>query len=107
MVKGNVDHDCIRFGFYLNNQFPRKLKRDGDGYLIDKASCNAFTFDGRDNGKLSVMEDLFEWRNGATGQYSAGDTQFKRLLSINQGSGMCWKVCTLQVIPSTTTVVLP
>lgn len=90
-VKGNVNHDSIRFGFYLDNDFPRRLKRDSNGMLADKSSCDAMTADGRDNGAFTVIEDLFEWQNGATGQYSCGDIQYLRLTAVNQ-VGQYWKV---------------
>ena len=30
-IEGNVNHDCQRFGLYLDNQYPRNLKRDENG----------------------------------------------------------------------------
>lgn len=90
-VKDNVDHDCIRFGFYLDNDFPRRILRDSNGMLADKDSCNKLTPDGRDNGKFTPIEGLFEWKNGATGQYSCGDIQYVRSTFVNQ-VGQYWKV---------------
>ena len=31
-IKGNVFHDCFRFGMYPDNQYPRQLVRDQDGF---------------------------------------------------------------------------
>ena len=32
-IEGNVFHDCQRFGMYPDNQHPRDLIRDEDGYV--------------------------------------------------------------------------
>ena len=32
-IEGNVFHDCQRFGMYPDNQHPRDLVRDEDGYV--------------------------------------------------------------------------
>ena len=51
-MRGNVFHDCNRFGTYLDFQYARNLETDSDGYVIKNAygameSCNEFTNDGK------------------------------------------------------------
>jgi len=91
--KGNVVHDCNRFGLYLDNQYPRNLKRDEDGMVTDMASCQEFTSDGRDNGLVpaNVVEDEFDWHNLFVGQYSLGDVGLVRYTSINNHHPIYWK----------------
>jgi hypothetical protein len=43
-----------------------------------QATCGDWTPDGRDNGQYSPMEDTFEWKTGAQGQYTSGDIQYLR-----------------------------
>eukprot|EP00913_Durusdinium_trenchii_P018642 g17517.t3 len=81
--RGNVCHDNNRFGtrfdlfvaIYLDNQMPRNLERDSNGFVVDMGSCGEFTQDGRDNGlsPANVIEDQFDWHNDFVGQYSMGD----------------------------------
>ena len=85
VIRGNVNHDCRRFGVYPDNQHPRMLKRDADGYVTDWASCDEFTSDGGDNGvsPANVIEDSFEWHNMFVGAYALGDMQYRNLVSVN------------------------
>ena len=34
VMRGNVYHDCQRFGIYLDHQYPRRLIRDENGYVV-------------------------------------------------------------------------
>ena len=51
-MKDNVFHDCHRFGSYPDNQHPRQLERDEDGYVVKNEttgrleSCYEFKADG-------------------------------------------------------------
>jgi hypothetical protein len=92
-IKGNVEHDCGRYGLYLDYQFPRMLKLDENGLLTDPASCNALTADGKDNGVVpaNVVEDEFNWHCHHVGQYDMGDVSFVRYTSVNNFHGMYWK----------------
>mmetsp|Transcript_33320 Transcript_33320/g.59824 ORF Transcript_33320/g.59824 Transcript_33320/m.59824 type:complete len:643 (-) Transcript_33320:417-2345(-) len=91
--RGNVNHDCQRFGLYLDNQYPRYLERDNDGFVTDMGSCAEFTAEGRDNGVVpaNVIEDEFDWHNMFVGQYSMGDIAFVNLVSVNNAHAMYWK----------------
>ena len=103
---GNVCHSNERFGFYLDNNFPRKLRRSvASNGLLDRAdfeahvdnnpntfsSCDAFTESGADNGVTAVIEDQLEIGNSFSGQYALGDVQFLRWHSINNLHGIYWK----------------
>ncbi|CAE8605090.1 unnamed protein product [Polarella glacialis] len=89
--RGNTCHDCQRFGLYLDNQYPRNVEVDEDGYVTDKASCEAFTDDGRDNGVVREIRDEFNWHNMFVGQYAIGDLQFVNYTSVNNAHAMYWK----------------
>ncbi|CAE8721049.1 unnamed protein product [Polarella glacialis] len=91
--RGNVNHDCQRFGLYLDNQYPRNLERDNDGFVTDMGTCAEFTAEGRDNGVVpaNVIEDEFDWHNMFVGQYSMGDIAFVNLVSVNNAHAMYWK----------------
>ena len=43
IFKGNVFHDSGRFGLYLDNQYPRKLVRDADGFVVNDRESQGFT----------------------------------------------------------------
>eukprot|EP00933_Yihiella_yeosuensis_P028748 TRINITY_DN22577_c0_g2_i1.p1 TRINITY_DN22577_c0_g2~~TRINITY_DN22577_c0_g2_i1.p1 ORF type:complete len:1594 (+),score=244.66 TRINITY_DN22577_c0_g2_i1:990-5771(+) len=92
-IRGNVNHDCARFGLYLDNQYPRNLERDKDGFVTDMGSCAEFTSTGKDNGVVpaNVIEDEFDWHNQFVGQYSMGDIAFVRLVSVNNAHNVYWK----------------
>merc|ERR1740139_1477592 len=90
-IRDNVFHDNARFGMYLDNQFPRKLNLDDDGFLADKRSCDPFTADGKDNGVVSEIHNQFDWHNTFVGMYAAGDLQFVNYTSVNNGHTMYWK----------------
>eukprot|EP00440_Ansanella_granifera_P037063 gb/GFBE01040220.1/.p1 GENE.gb/GFBE01040220.1/~~gb/GFBE01040220.1/.p1 ORF type:complete len:1500 (+),score=225.46 gb/GFBE01040220.1/:1-4500(+) len=89
--RGNVCHDNARFGLYLDNQFPRRLERDEDGYVVNRESCKWFTPDGRDNGFVNEIRDEFNWHNIYVGQYAMGDIQFINFTSVNNAHAMYWK----------------
>jgi len=92
-IRGNVNHDCQRFGLYLDSQFPRNIQRDEDGYVTDHASCQKFTADGSDNGLQppNVIKDEFDWHNMFVGQYNLGDIQFVNYTSANNAHALYWK----------------
>eukprot|EP00930_Biecheleria_cincta_P009405 TRINITY_DN11114_c0_g1_i1.p1 TRINITY_DN11114_c0_g1~~TRINITY_DN11114_c0_g1_i1.p1 ORF type:complete len:1517 (-),score=202.87 TRINITY_DN11114_c0_g1_i1:132-4682(-) len=89
--QGNVNHECGHFGLYVDNQFPRQVVRDENGYVADRRSCEATKANGEDNGQLCVIEDQLEYNNLRSGQYSSGDIQYLRLTSISVDSSMYWK----------------
>ena len=67
-------------------KYPRNLKRDKDGYVLDnKKSCSVFDDDGNYNGYTSVIEDHLDYHNIFTGGYDFGDIVFERLITANQG----------------------
>merc|ERR550534_2703644 len=92
-IRGNVNHDCQHFGLNLDNQFPRNIQRDENGYVIDKATCQEFTVDGADNGlqPANVVKDEFDWHNMFVGQYNMGDVQFVNYTGVNNAHNMYWK----------------
>ena len=105
-ISGNVCHSNERFGFYLDNNFPRKLRRSVQSNgLLDPAdfhahvdgnprtfsSCDAFTEAGEDNGVSAIVEDQLEIGNSFSGQYALGDVQFLRWHAINNLHGIYWK----------------
>jgi len=93
IIRGNVVHDCNRFGFYLDNQYPRNIQRDSNGYVTDMSTCDEFTANGQDNGIVpaNLVEDQFDWHNTFVGHYSLGDVSFVRYTSVNNHHAMYWK----------------
>ena len=96
-VRGNVFHDCQRFGTYPDNQHPRQLIRDEDGYVVKNEqgqmeSCNEFKADGSDNGLTCFIEDNVDWHNMFVGQYAVGDISYRNIWSVNNAHGMYWKL---------------
>eukprot|EP00928_Gymnodinium_smaydae_P064952 TRINITY_DN4816_c0_g2_i1.p1 TRINITY_DN4816_c0_g2~~TRINITY_DN4816_c0_g2_i1.p1 ORF type:complete len:1122 (-),score=90.09 TRINITY_DN4816_c0_g2_i1:315-3596(-) len=91
--KGNVNHDCQRFGLYPDNQHPRMLKRDSNGFVTDWSSCNAYTADGKDNGMnpANVIEDEFDYHNMFVGAYDMGNIRLERFVSVNNHASLYWK----------------
>ena len=78
------------FGFYLDNNFPRNIKRSvaSNGLISEQdfrdwldpnvaSSCDALTADGRDNGIVGFVEDQLDIGNPFSGQYEVGDVQVK------------------------------
>ena len=80
--RGNTCHDCNRFGLYLDHQYPRRVKIDEDGFLVDKDSCKWFTQEGADNGVVNEVRDEVNWHNIYVGQYAIGDIQFINYTSV-------------------------
>jgi hypothetical protein len=101
VVKGNVGHSNQRFGMYIDTHWPVQLNRtvENDGFVVDRqdcfdgkwCSCSPLTEDGEDRGAPGVIEDELDFANLFTGQYSAGDVQWKGLHSINNLHGLYWK----------------
>jgi len=100
VLRGNVNHGCGRFGFYLDKNWPRQLDRNfaSDGMVSDYGvcrdewcSCNEFKEDGSDNGHPGKIEDGLDFFNNLVGQYQLGDMQWLRFKSINNNHGMYWK----------------
>ena len=112
-IDGNVFHDCQRFGMYPDNQHPRDLIRDEDGYirfglkildqnmifgladqsqtktiLSDWNSCKYFKEDGSDNGFTSFVKNHFDWHVMFVGQYNVGDISYVGLKSVNNAHGL-------------------
>ena len=91
-IRGNVFHDNGRFGMYPDNQHPRDVERDEDGYVPDNlASCSRFKADGSDNGKTSFIDDDFDYHNLFVGGYAMGDISWRRLKSVDNHSLLYWK----------------
>eukprot|EP00928_Gymnodinium_smaydae_P064950 TRINITY_DN4816_c0_g1_i1.p1 TRINITY_DN4816_c0_g1~~TRINITY_DN4816_c0_g1_i1.p1 ORF type:complete len:1034 (-),score=94.12 TRINITY_DN4816_c0_g1_i1:368-3340(-) len=92
-IKGNVNHDCHRFGLYPDNQNPRMIKRDSNGFVTDWESCKAYTADGRDNGANppNVIEDEFDYHNMFVGAYDMGNIRLERFVSVNNHASLYWK----------------
>ncbi|KAJ1626510.1 hypothetical protein T492DRAFT_910036 [Pavlovales sp. CCMP2436] len=91
-IKGQVTHGGARFGLYLDNQYPRNVERDENGFVSDWASCDEFKADGTDNGKLAIVEDSLEYHSIFVGHYTLGDVQFKNFVSVWNSHAMYWKV---------------
>ena len=97
VFKGNVDYGGARFGLYVDNNSPRRLRRDSEGLLVDanggpsRVSCHATNSVGQDNGQASYIEDHFVYGALFVGSYFLGDFQFKNLTSIDNNNGMYWK----------------
>ena len=89
--RGNVDYAGPRFGLYFDNNTPRKLQRNPDGYLERQSSCDATNARGQDNGAACVVEDHVSWDNLFVGSYFLGDIQYKNLLSMDNNNGLYWK----------------
>lgn len=89
--RGNVHHDNQRFGIYLDDQNPKRLSRDGDGYVTDMKQCNPFDSNGNDQGFVVEIHDDVNWHNGFVGQYALGDIQFVNFTSVNNYHAMYWK----------------
>jgi beta-glucanase (GH16 family) len=98
---GTVSHSNWRFGFYLDNSFPRQLLRSTatDGWVTDietcksggQCSCDTFKADGTDNGIFTPVSDNIDFCNNFVGQYELGDIQYLRYKSVNNLMGMYWK----------------
>eukprot|EP00937_MAST-01D_sp_MAST-1D-sp2_P007037 g7037.t1 len=74
IIRGNVGHNGGRFGIYPDNQYPRNVRLDADGYA-DLATCGEFKPDGSDNGAVPphAIEDSLEFHQLFVGQYTMGD----------------------------------
>jgi hypothetical protein len=101
IFRGNVNHSGERFGFYLDAQWPRRVKRSiaSNGHVEDMAeclagrpcSCDPYLPDGTDNGAYGAVEDHLDFFNIFVGQYELGDVQYRRQFSVNNHHGMYWK----------------
>eukprot|EP00122_Pirum_gemmata_P007993 Pgem_evm1s7355 len=91
--KGNVFHDNERFGIYLDNQYPREVERDENGYVTNFDSCKEFKKDGSDNGvkPANKVENGLDYHNMFVGQYTLGDIKYKNYTFINNHNQMYWK----------------
>ena len=74
-----------------DNQHPRDIERDEDGYVPDMSTCGRFKPNGEDNGKTSFIDDHFDYHNLFVGGYAMGDISFRRLKSIDNASLLYWK----------------
>ena len=95
--RGNTFHDCNRFGTYPDNQYPRQVLRDDNGYVVgherqQMVSCNEFKADGSDNGQVCFVDDSVDWHNMFIGQYSSGDISYRRSWSVNNQHQLYWKL---------------
>lgn len=103
LMEGNVNHNCARFGYYLDKNWPRNLRQSvaSNGFVEDISecrrgdeswcSCQPFTADGEDNGVVAVVKDGLDYHNNLVGQYELGDVQWDHFRSINNNHGMYWK----------------
>jgi len=92
-IRRNVAHNNGGSGIYLDNQYPRNIEVDDDGFVKNMGKCSQeFTYEGYDNGAGMVVEDEFEWYNHAGAvHYSLGDIGFKNLTTIRCGNSVYWK----------------
>ena len=95
-IKGNVFHDCQRFGTYVDHQFPRNVEQTANGLVTEvpygpAPSCEEFYSNGEDNGLKIVVEDQFDWHNQFSGGYYFGDISFVRFTSVNNYHSIYWK----------------
>ena len=88
-----MQHSNTGFGFYLNENWPKKLDTTPNGLLTDDsyASCRWFTDDGEDNGAVAFIENGFDWLNNFVGAYDQGDIGYKGQASFQNNHGMYWK----------------
>jgi hypothetical protein len=82
-------HDGGRFGIYFDNQYSRNVRLDENGFVL--GGCGEFDEEGRDNGKLTVVEGSLEFHHLFVGQYSLGDFMFKNFISVNNMVCLYWK----------------
>ena len=58
-INGNVFHDNQRFGMYPDNQSPRDLERDENGFVVREGnqmpSCKRFKPDGSDWSSQKIL----------------------------------------------------
>ena len=95
-IQGNVFHDNKKFGFYMDNQFPRQVETNCDGMASNerwgpKPTCEMFKHSGEDNGVVCRIEDQFDWHNEFVGGYFAGDISWVRYTSVNNDHPIYWK----------------
>ena len=95
-IQGNVFHDNKKFGFYMDNQFPRQVETNCDGMASNerwgpKPTCGMFKQSGEDNGVVCRIEDQFDWHNEFVGGYFAGDISWVRYTSVNNDHPIYWK----------------
>ena len=95
-IQGNVFHDNKKFGFYMDNQFPRQVETNCDGMASNerwgpKPTCGMFKHSGEDNGVVCRIEDQFDWHNEFVGGYFAGDISWVRYTSVNNDHPIYWK----------------
>uniref|UniRef100_A0A7S2S122 CEMIP beta-helix domain-containing protein n=1 Tax=Mucochytrium quahogii TaxID=96639 RepID=A0A7S2S122_9STRA len=100
--KGNVCHSNWRYGFSMDNNYPRNIRRSPEtrGHVTDidecyvnpekPCSCEEFTADGSDNGVVGTIEDSLNWGNEKTGQYDAGDISFVSSINVNNKFNVEW-----------------
>ena len=91
-IEDTVTHGGDRFGLYLDNQYPRNVEVDANGYLTNHDSCNEFKPDGTDNGKLTVVRRSLEYHNSFIGHYTLGDVSFDNYIAVYSHHSMYWKV---------------
>eukprot|EP00756_Hemistasia_phaeocysticola_P016414 Hpha_TRINITY_DN15474_c0_g7::TRINITY_DN15474_c0_g7_i1::g.173755::m.173755 len=98
-IAGNVGHDTVGFGIYLDNQYPRNVVQDQDGYVVGhnaggawyNTACSPFKTDGSDNGKTTYVQDHLDYHHTFVGQYNVGDVTFVRYDGVNVEMPMYWK----------------
>ena len=92
-IRSNVQHSNTGFGFYLNENWPKRLDTTANGLLRDDsyASCRWFTDDGEDNGQVGFIENNFDWLNNFVGAYDQGDIAYRGQVSFQNNHGMYWK----------------
>ena len=90
VVRGNVFHNCVGFGWYVNRAHPQKILTDADGHVTDFHSCLPFNLSsGIDNGAVTLVEDHVEYYNDfALGFYDFGDLELRGLLSALNNKGL-------------------
>jgi hypothetical protein len=92
---GNTFHSHGRFGTYgLGALFPKKMPSQtvsSNGLTPISSECEVHTSDGYDNGVVGLFNNNFDYGNTFVGHYSAGDIQYRRHVSLQNGNLLYWK----------------
>ena len=84
-TRGNVLHNNVGFGWYVNVAFPQRLRTDVDGYVSDFRSCLPFNLSsGADLAAPTIVEQHVEYMN----DFALGFYDFADLVLINFTSAL-------------------
>ena len=78
--RGNVLHNNVGFGWYVNVAFPQRLATDADGHVSDARTCLPFNLSsGADLAAPTRVEEHVEYFNDfALGWYDFADLELVR-----------------------------